>query len=85
MRSGDWKLISTAAEEPNSRKLELFNIKDDPYEQNDLAGNLSDKKEELQLMIEQQFTKDYVDIRSDISNYTDRINAGLLTTKPNPR
>ena len=85
MRSGDWKLISTATEEPNSRKLELFNIKDDPYEQNDLAGNLSDKKEELQLMIEQQFTKDYVDIRSDISNYTDRINAGLLTTKPNPR
>ena len=85
MRSGDWKLISTETEGPNKRKLELFNIKDDPFEQNDLSENLPDRRDELQSMIEQQFTKDYVDIRPDISNYTDRINAGLLTTKPNPR
>ncbi len=85
IRSGDWKLISSTTENPNKRRLELFNIKDDPYEQSDLSESLSDKRYELQLMIEQQFTKDYVDIRPDISNYTDRINAGLLTTKPTSR
>lgn len=44
IRSGDWKLIKRYA---GSNKFELFNLKNDPYEQTDLSETRTDKVREL--------------------------------------
>lgn len=42
-RRGDWKLVQNTPFEP----LQLFNLKDDPYEETDLAGKNRGKLQEL--------------------------------------
>ena len=45
IRRGDWKLIKRYS---GDNKYELFNLKDDPYEQNNLADERPDKTRELE-------------------------------------
>lgn len=50
MIKGDWKIMEFfELPEPSTQKdyFELYNIKDDPYEQHDLAGKMPEKVEEL--------------------------------------
>jgi arylsulfatase A-like enzyme len=50
IRVGDWKVVISGQNNPNRPqgvKKELFNIKDDPYEQNDLAASNPEKLQEL--------------------------------------
>ncbi|MFI4911743.1 MAG: arylsulfatase [Sedimentisphaeraceae bacterium JB056] len=53
IRSGDWKLVSVSVrQEPYLRPWELYNLKDDPTEMNDLAAVLPEKKKKLEAMWE---------------------------------
>ena len=52
LRHGDWKLISSA--DNDTRKLELFNIGEDPGEEIDLAQEREDVVAELMDLIEQE-------------------------------
>jgi arylsulfatase A-like enzyme len=62
VRAGDWKLvIKTGAEDPDGRELnknegtesvELFNLKDDPYEKRNLADQNPEKVNELKAALE---------------------------------
>jgi hypothetical protein len=56
-RAGDWKLVvHTGADDPDGgpaqaggkKKVELFNLKDDPYEKTKLAAKNPEKAKELQ-------------------------------------
>jgi len=84
IRSGDWKLISSggrglqevyatsdAAGGGEQRKLELFNIADDPYEEKDLADSNKSKVEVLSKAIRDLFALDYTDLRKGIENFND--------------
>jgi arylsulfatase A-like enzyme len=89
IRSGDWKLISSegvvsqeggansdaAKDKTNVRHLELFNISDDPFEQTNLADQRESKVKELLQAINEQFSLDYTDERTDLDRYEDEINA----------
>jgi arylsulfatase A-like enzyme len=70
VRDGDWKLISSEIEGTNERTFELFNMAEDPYEQNDLASTNKAKVDELADKINKQFAGDYVDIRKDLDRYS---------------
>ena len=51
IRKGDWKLVS---DNPQDESLwELYNIKDDRTEKNNLASEMPDKKKELKILWEQ--------------------------------
>lgn len=53
VRQGDWKLVILHAKSPHIRKIELYNLKRDPYEKHDLAQGHPDKVEHmLQLIAE---------------------------------
>ena len=69
MRHGDWKLISSAGE--GERKLELFNIADDPSEEVDLAQDREDVVAELVDLIEQERRADGSSARTDVTSYDD--------------
>ena len=45
--AGDWKLISSIYQNSVDRKLELFNICDDPFESNDVLHQYVDKVNQL--------------------------------------
>ena len=49
IRRGDWKLIESFED----NRLELYNLKDDLGEQEDLASSMPEKTQELHRMLEQ--------------------------------
>ena len=66
---------SDAAEKDNEdRHLELFNILEDPFEQNNLADKQGSKVKELLEATHEQFSLDYTDERKDLDCYRDEIN-----------
>ena len=69
IRSGDWKLISNQFAGENDRSLELFNIGEDPFEENEISASNKDKVEELSKKIDEQYSVDYLDERSDPEHY----------------
>jgi arylsulfatase A-like enzyme len=54
IRAGDWKLLRNNTNDD----WHLFNIADDPYEQNDLAEKLPEKVQELKQLIREEKKKD---------------------------
>ena len=68
IRSGDWKLISNQFAGENDRSLELFNIGEDPFEENEISASNKDKVEELSKKIDEQYSVDYLDERSDLAD-----------------
>ena len=46
-RTSEYKLVGQTSWEAKSSDLQLFNIKDDPYENNDLSDNMIEKTSEL--------------------------------------
>ena len=69
IRSGDWKLIVNSQGDGTERAYELFNIKSDPYEENEISESNKDKVAELEKKIDAQFAGDYVDERNDVAGY----------------
>jgi arylsulfatase len=43
IRQGDWKIVWDQAAPATERRWQLFNLADDPFEQNDLSASLPDK------------------------------------------
>ncbi len=66
MRHGDWKLISQ--EENGKRKVELFNIAEDPYEKRELAADHPDIVRELSSRIQEERQLDGTSARSDVTS-----------------
>jgi hypothetical protein len=58
LRAGDWKLIAAYAAGGQEVKVELFNIADDPEEQNDLAGSKPGKVAEMRRSLEAAMAAD---------------------------
>lgn len=53
VRQGDWKLIIQKVKKPNETYFELFNIKKDPSEKNNLATKNPKKVEQLKKLIQE--------------------------------
>lgn len=53
VRAGDWKLIRQNISSGNPT-LELYNIAEDPHEDNDLADQYPDKVEELEAIMDRE-------------------------------
>ena len=66
VRHGDWKLTSCLIE--NSRRFELFNIKDDPYEQHEVANDHPATVRDLIEMIEEERELDNSSARDDVAS-----------------
>ena len=64
MRHGDWKL--TLCENNGQRREELFNIADDPYENNDLSADFPNIVHDLADMIKEQRELDDTSKRTDV-------------------
>ncbi|MDR1958227.1 MAG: arylsulfatase [Planctomycetaceae bacterium] len=47
LRVGDWKIVLTNLDKPEQTKKELFHLKDDPGEKNDLSASQPEKLKEL--------------------------------------
>jgi arylsulfatase A-like enzyme len=62
LRHGDWKLIVRARAEP-----ELFNLAEDPYEQNDLAAAEPERVEQLLKLLAAQKAKDNRILPADLA------------------
>ena len=63
--SGDWKLLREAKKDGATR---MFNLKDDPYEQNDLYSSQREQADELHKKLEEldascQLSRDGADYR----------------------
>jgi arylsulfatase A-like enzyme len=59
MRSGDWKLVAHNASNGNEARVELFNLREDPYEQRDLAPTERERVAQLnKLLVRQQSLDD---------------------------
>jgi arylsulfatase A-like enzyme len=54
LRRGDWKILR----DDLNAGWELYNLKDDPYEKNDLADKMPDKTKQLLQYFEQEKAKD---------------------------
>lgn len=48
LRQGDWKLVQYNVNKSPNGKFELYNLRQDPSEQNDLAGNFPDRVKSMQ-------------------------------------
>lgn len=57
VRQQDWKLIVLYAKDPTKRQVELYNLQQDPSEQNNLSSQYPDKVQELLLLIEEAHTE----------------------------
>ena len=66
LRHGDWKLISR--EEGRNRQVELYNIREDPYEERDLAGDCPGNVRDLSTKIEEERVQDGTSARGDVSS-----------------
>jgi len=66
VRHGDWKLISR--EGSGGREFELFNIRNDPYEQHEVAKEYPDRVKDLADMIEEERREDGSSARQDVSS-----------------
>ena len=62
VRAGDWKLIRQNIKNGNQTH-ELYNIAEDPHEDNNLANTYPDKVEELKVIMDREH------IHSDIFNF----------------
>jgi len=62
VRAGDWKLIRQNIKNGNPTH-ELYNIAEDPHEDNDLAATYPDKVEELKAIMDREHT------HSDMFNF----------------
>ena len=62
VRAGDWKLIRQNIKNGNPTH-ELYNIAEDPHEDNNLANTYPDKVEELKVIMDREH------IHSDIFNF----------------
>ena len=71
IRDGDWKLISSKNENQIKRKLELFNICEDPFETDDISEKQIDKVNHLESKINKELNLDYLDVRNDLDRYFD--------------
>ena len=71
IRDGDWKLISSKNENQIKRKLELFNICEDPFETDDISEKQIDKVNQLESKINKELNLDYLDVRNDLDRYFD--------------
>jgi arylsulfatase A-like enzyme len=71
MRSGDWKLIVHKAGNGNQERTELFNLREDPYEQRDRAVSEQETVKRLaQLLSRQQsLDGDAVPVRSGTTGH----------------
>ena len=69
IRSGDWKLTSNSYADEPERSIELFNIGEDPFEENEISSAHPDKVKELIEKIDEQFAGDYIDQRTDLGRY----------------
>jgi arylsulfatase A-like enzyme len=54
LRRGDWKILR----DDLNAGWELYNLKDDPYEENNLADKMPDKTKQLLQYFEQEKAKD---------------------------
>lgn len=54
---GNWKLIRLDVKNPEKTRLELYNLEDDPSEQNNLAGQMPEKVTELELLLDENHTE----------------------------
>lgn len=64
LRSGDWKLVSNG-----KNKEELFNLKEDPYEKNDLAKSNPEKVAELSKLMDTASKDDIEELPADLEQY----------------
>lgn len=48
LRQGDWKLVQYDINKRPEGKLQLYNLKDDPREENDVAGKFPDRVKQMQ-------------------------------------
>ncbi|MEZ6138124.1 MAG: sulfatase-like hydrolase/transferase [Pirellulaceae bacterium] len=61
LRNSQWKLILTEhknRDEPLARKIELYDLAHDPYEEHDLAESHPDQVAEMQLLLDDQLERD---------------------------
>ncbi|MGF1577798.1 MAG: DUF6807 family protein [Gemmataceae bacterium] len=58
LRKGDWKLIVSRAKKAQKDRTELYDLKNDPYEKNDLSRQNSKIISELTKVLEQETAKD---------------------------
>ena len=65
VRAGDWKLI---VYEDGERQVELFNIADDPYEEQELAAEHADIVQELSELMREQRVLDDTSRRDDVTS-----------------
>jgi arylsulfatase A-like enzyme len=65
-RSGDWKLISRECD--SGRKLELFNIGGDPFEEHEISADYPDKVRELQELIVAEQQQDNSSARPEVTS-----------------
>ncbi len=68
LRQGDWKLIQYHVSNNPAGNFELYNLKDDPSEQNDLASRFPDKVERLKtIMLAERVPSDTFKFASEIN------------------
>jgi arylsulfatase A-like enzyme len=53
VREKDWKLVVLQAKDKENRKVELYNLKDDPYEQHDIAQKHPDQIKKMLKIVEE--------------------------------
>jgi len=66
VRHGAWKLISR--EDEGGRRLELYNIQEDPYEERDVVKDCPDRVKDLAGMIEEERQQDGSSARQDVNS-----------------
>lgn len=77
IRSGAWKLITSKNDLDVGNHAELFNIDEDPYEENNLVNNYPELTHELLKIIKQEYSIDYVSERNDLDRFTDPLSSQI--------